>query len=59
MNRAFSSPVVETAKGGPSGGTTVPTPLGVEVIRRYRTIEAIASASARAEIASLLKLLRS
>lgn len=58
MNRAFKTPVVETAKGGPQGGKTVPTPLGEEVIRRYRTIEAIADRAARSEIASLLKLLR-
>jgi molybdate transport system regulatory protein len=57
MNRAFRSPVVETAKGGPAGGSTVVTPLGEEVIRRYRTIETIAGASARSEIAALLRLL--
>ena len=51
-------PLVETAKGGPLGGSTVVTPMGEEVIRRYRTIETIAGAAARAEIASLLKLLR-
>lgn len=57
MNRAFRNPVVETAKGGRAGGSTLVTPLGNEVIRRYRTIEAIASSSARAEIAALFKLL--
>ena len=59
MNRSFKSPVVETAKGGPSGGKTVLTPLGEAVIRRYRAIETIAGRAAWAEIASLLKLLRS
>ncbi len=59
MNRSFRAPVVETAKGGRLGGSTVVTPLGEEIVRRYRTIETIAAASARAEIASLLKLLRS
>jgi molybdate transport system regulatory protein len=58
MNRSFHAPVVETAKGGRMGGSTVVTPLGEEVIRRYRAIESIAGASARSEIASLLKLLR-
>ena len=58
MNHVFASPVVETAKGGPLGGKTVVTALGEEVIRRYRTIETIAGASARGEIASLMKLLR-
>ena len=58
MNHAFASPVVETAKGGPLGGRTVVTPLGEEVIRRYRAIETMASAAARGEIAALLKLVR-
>ena len=58
MNRAFRSPVVATAKGGPSGGRTVATALGEEVIRRYRTMETLARTAARAEIKSLLKLLR-
>jgi molybdate transport system regulatory protein len=58
MNHSFASPVVETAKGGPLGGSTVVTPMGEEIIRRYRTIETIAGAAARGEIASLLKLLR-
>jgi len=59
MNRCFRGPVVETAKGGRLGGSTAVTPLGEEVIARYRSIERIAGASARAEISSLLKLLRS
>jgi molybdate transport system regulatory protein len=58
MNRSFASPVVETAKGGPQGGRTVVTTLGEQVIRRYRTIETIAGAAARSEIAALFKLLR-
>ncbi len=57
MNHSFQAPVVETAKGGRLGGRTVVTPLGEEVIRRYRTIETIAGSSARSEIAALLKLL--
>jgi len=59
MNHSFQAPVVETAKGGRAGGSTVVTPLGEEVIRRYRTIESISGTAARAEISSLLKLLRS
>lgn len=57
MNHSFRGPVVETAKGGRTDGSTLVTPLGNEVILRYRTIEAIASSAARAEIAALLKLL--
>lgn len=58
MNRSFRTPVVETAKGGRTGGSTLVTALGSEVILRYRTIETIAASSARAEIAALLKLLQ-
>jgi molybdate transport system regulatory protein len=58
MNRSFNAPVVETAKGGRAGGSTLVTDFGNEVIRRYRTIETIAATSARAEIAALLKLLQ-
>jgi molybdate transport system regulatory protein len=50
--------VVETAKGGRTGGKTVVTPIGEDVIRRYRTIETLAGTAARGEIASLMKLLR-
>lgn len=58
MNRSFRAPVVETAKGGRAGGSTVVTALGEEVIRRYRAIETIAAGAARGEISSLFKLLR-
>ena len=58
MNRAFRSPVIEAATGGRDGGGTLVTKTGQEVIRRYRSIEAISTAAARAEIAGLLKLLR-
>lgn len=58
MNRAFRSPVIETSKGGRDGGRTVITKTGREVIDRYRSIEAIATRAARAEIAGLLKLVR-
>jgi molybdate transport system regulatory protein len=58
MNHAFCAPVVETAKGGRTGGKTVVTPIGEDVIRRYRTIETLAGTAARGEIASLMKLLR-
>jgi len=59
MNHSFKAPVVETVKGGRSGGSTVVTPLGSEVIERYRKIEAIAGQAGRTEIAALFRLLRS
>lgn len=56
-NKAFKSPVVSTAAGGSHGGGTVLTPLGEEVIRRYRAIEDAARLAARADIAALTRLL--
>jgi molybdate transport system regulatory protein len=39
MNSLFRSPVVVTRLGGRGGGSATLTPLGAEVIRRYRTME--------------------
>ncbi len=39
LNRCFASPLVETAKGGAHGGGAVVTPLGHEIIARYRLLE--------------------
>jgi molybdate transport system regulatory protein len=58
MNRAFQRPVITTATGGREGGGTELTATGLEVIRRYRKIEALASAAAEREIAAISKLMR-
>lgn len=39
LNRCFATPLVETAKGGAHGGGAHVTPLGHEVIARYRALE--------------------
>jgi molybdate transport system regulatory protein len=39
LNRAFATPVVATQMGGPHGGGAVLTPLGVEIVARYRAME--------------------
>jgi molybdate transport system regulatory protein len=39
MNTDFVEPVISTNAGGKGGGGASVTPLGEEVIRRYRTIE--------------------
>lgn len=40
MNRCFREPVIDTAKGGPSGGGATLTPFGRDVLQRYRHMEA-------------------
>ena len=39
MNRCFKSPVVDAESGGRRGGGTALTPVGADVVRRYRRIE--------------------
>jgi len=57
LNRALRKPAVESAAGGARGGGTVVTPTGLELIERYRAIEATAAAAAAADIAALRRLL--
>ena len=58
MNRCFKTPVVDAEAGGRRGGGTALTPLGVEVVRRYRRSETLAQKAAAAELAALTRLLR-
>jgi molybdate transport system regulatory protein len=53
MNRCFESPVVDAEAGGKRGGGTRLTPLGADVVRRYRRIEAAAISAGAADIAAL------
>jgi molybdate transport system regulatory protein len=57
MNRCFKSPVVEAEAGGLRGGGTALTPLGVEVVKRYRRIESAAAKAAAADIRAFMSLL--
>lgn len=58
MNRCFKRPVVEAEAGGQRGGGTALTPLGAEVIQRYRKSEALAAKAAARELAALARLMR-
>ena len=42
VNTSFGAPVVVTAIGGASGGGATLTPLGLEIIKRYRNVESAA-----------------
>ncbi len=58
LNQTFSGPLVATAKGGAKGGGAQLTPLGEEVLARFRRIEDLAEKAAAAEIAALRSILR-
>jgi molybdate transport system regulatory protein len=58
MNRCFRDPVVDAEAGGRRGGGASLTPLGAEVVRRYRRAEMFAAQAAARELAALTKLLR-
>jgi len=48
---------VTKATGGRGGGGTKVTPMGLDVLRRYRDMEAKAEASVRDEVAAFAELL--
>ena len=58
MQRCFKEPVVDAEAGGQRGGGTALTPLGAEVVRRYRKSEALAAKAAAGELAALARLMR-
>lgn len=57
MNRCFRAPVVVAEAGGRRGGGAALTPLGADVVRRYRRVETLAAKAAAAEVAALESLL--
>ncbi|WP_425469610.1 winged helix-turn-helix domain-containing protein [Paraburkholderia unamae] len=59
LNRALESPATVSEHGGQSGGGSMLTPVGEEIVRLYRSIEARAAAVCEAEIEALVKLVKS
>jgi molybdate transport system regulatory protein len=57
MNACFREPLVETLIGGQHGGGARVTPLGEEVVRRYRQMEAKAARSVTREMAAFAALM--
>lgn len=57
LNRALRSPAVSTATGGSHGGGATLTPVGEEIVRRYRAIESHARVACAGDIAALSRLL--
>jgi len=58
MNRSFRAPVVAAGAGGSRGGGAALTPLGREVVERYRRIESTATHAAADDIRGIEALLR-
>jgi molybdate transport system regulatory protein len=54
-NRCLTGPAVETSTGGTGGGGASLTPLGVELVRRYRALEKQAKAAASRKLTPLLR----
>jgi molybdate transport system regulatory protein len=59
ISDAFGAPVVETATGGAQGGGARLTPLGQQVLSRYRALEKQAGKVLGADIEALAKLAKS
>ena len=57
MNEAFIAPLVESTRGGPKGGGARLTDAGAEVLRRYRSVEAITATATRDDVAALRAML--
>jgi molybdate transport system regulatory protein len=53
MNRCFREPLVEASRGGRGHGGARLTPLGIEVLARYRAIEVRAAKTFAKELAAL------
>lgn len=58
MNKCFSAPLVEARVGGASGGKARLSPLGIEVLRYYRSAEVSATKAAEPGISALRQKLR-
>lgn len=58
MNRCFRGDLVAAAPGGRRGGGAALTPLGREVLDRYRRMEAKAQKTLAGEMRSFRRLLR-
>lgn len=56
MNAGFHAPLVESARGGASGGGAHLTPAGHEVLAAYRALEAKVLAEGAPEIARIAAL---
>jgi molybdate transport system regulatory protein len=55
LNRLFGEPLVLAQMGGRNGGGAALTPLGAEVVERYRRIEAAAATATVQELRAIAR----
>ena len=58
MNRCFSRPMVEALKGGKAGGGARLTPLGEDVLARYRRMQRATGRAVSHDLAALKRVMR-
>jgi molybdate transport system regulatory protein len=58
LNRSLKSPATVSEHGGQSGGGSLLTPVGEEIVRLYRDIETQAYAACSTQITTLTKLVK-
>lgn len=58
MNACFTKPVVEAVKGGKAGGGARLTPLGEDVLARYRRMQQASDRAISADLAALQRAMR-
>ncbi len=58
MNKSFREPLVATATGGSHGGGARVTPFGLDVLTRYRAMEAKANLSIAQDAEALASMLQ-
>jgi molybdate transport system regulatory protein len=57
LNNALKTPAVASARGGERGGGSVVTPVGLQLLNRYRSIEKTAAQACQSDIRALVALL--
>ncbi|HKQ55159.1 MAG TPA: LysR family transcriptional regulator [Methyloceanibacter sp.] len=58
MNACFAKPLVAAVKGGEHGGGARLTPLGEDVLRRFRRMQASSSRAIARDLAALKRVMR-
>jgi molybdate transport system regulatory protein len=58
MNACFAKPLVAAAKGGERGGGAHLTPLGEDVLRRFRRMQASSARATAKDLAALKRVMR-